>query len=128
MKKQTEQWVNQSDYDFDTARLLRAAKRNVYSVYMCHLSLEKLLKGLFAEIIGDIPPKTHNLILLSNKCGIKPPEDVGKFLLQLNDASVATRYPEDFSPMLATYNDVLTDTIIRKTEEAIAWIKALLSK
>ena len=122
----TEHWLVQSEYDFETALTLRAAQRNVYSVYMCHLSLEKLLKGLFVEITSEIPPKTHNLILLLNRSGKKPPEEIGRFFLQLNDASIATRYPEDFSLMLATYTDVLTDTIIRKTREAIAWTKTQL--
>jgi hypothetical protein len=45
---------------------------------------------------------------------------------QLNDASIATRYPEDFSQMLATYNDALTDSILIKTEEALVWIKQQL--
>ncbi len=39
---------------------------------MCHLSIEKALKGLYQEKIDKIPPKTHNLILLMNKMNIKP--------------------------------------------------------
>jgi HEPN domain-containing protein len=93
---------------------------------MCHLAIEKALKGLLFEISAEVPPKTHSLILLLSKTGKKPSEDIGKFLLQLNDASVATRYPEDFSQMLATYTDALTDSIIIKTGEALTWIRQQL--
>jgi HEPN domain-containing protein len=128
MDKQTEHWVQQATYDFETATVLRSSKRNVYAVYMCHLALEKMLKGLFQKVVGAVPPKTHNLVVLVSKTGITPPEGIGRFLLQLNDASVATRYPEDLSQMLATYTDELTDTIIRKTDEAVTWTRNLLSK
>ena len=128
MNKQTEHWLVQSDYDFETAKALQTAHRNVYAVYMCHLALEKSLKALFCTVTGEVPPKTHSLVLLINKTGIKPPETVGRFLIQLSDASVATRYPEDFSRMLETYTDSLTETIITRTKEAIAWTKTQLSE
>lgn len=126
MNKHTESWLLQADYDFETARTLRQSSRNVYSIHMCHLAIEKTLKGLLYEVTGEVPPKSHSLILLLNKTGKKPNEEIGKFLLQLNDASVATRYPEDFSQMLATYTDVLTDSILTKTGEVLAWIKQQL--
>lgn len=126
MNKQTDNWLLQADYDYETARTLRQSNRNVYSVHMCHLAIEKALKGLLYEITSEVPPKTHSLILLVNKTGKKPGEDLGKFLLQINDASVATRYPEDFSQMLATYTDALTDSILVKTQEVLKWIKQQL--
>jgi HEPN domain-containing protein len=126
MNKHTENWLLQADYDYETARTLRQSNRNVYAVHMCHLSIEKALKGLLYEVSAEVPPKTHSLILLVNKTGKKPGEDIGKFLLQLNDASVATRYPEDFSQMISTYTDALADSILMKTNEVITWIKQQL--
>jgi HEPN domain-containing protein len=126
MNRHTENWFLQADYDFETARTLRQANRNVYCVHMCHLAIEKALKGLLFAVSAEVPPKTHSLILLINKTGKKPGEEIGKFLLQLNDASVATRYPEDFSQMLASYTDALTDSILVKTKEVLTWIKQQL--
>ncbi|MDD5674614.1 MAG: HEPN domain-containing protein [Chitinivibrionales bacterium] len=126
MNKHTENWLIQASYDFDTARALRQSGRNVYTVHMCHLAIEKALKGLLFEVTAEVPPKTHSLVLLVNKSGKKPDEKIGKFLLQLNDASVSTRYPEDFSQLLATYTDLLTDSIIIQTEEVLKWIKKQL--
>jgi HEPN domain-containing protein len=126
MNKQTENWILQANYDFDTAQTLRQSKRNVYAVHMCHLAIEKALKGLLFNVTGKIPPKTHSLILLVNQSGKKPNENIGKFLLQLNDASVTTRYPQDFYQMISAYTDELTDTILKKTEETLQWIKKQL--
>jgi HEPN domain-containing protein len=126
LNKNTENWLSQASYDYETALDLRQSGRNVYAVYMCHLAIEKALKGLYSEGSKEVPPKTRSLILLVNKIGKKPSEDIGKFLVQLNDASVATRYPEDFSKMLATYTNALADSILRRTEEVLAWIKQQL--
>ncbi|MCL0094232.1 HEPN domain-containing protein, partial [Dehalococcoidia bacterium] len=33
--------------------------RYVYVIFMCHLSIEKTLKGILTEETSTIPPKTH---------------------------------------------------------------------
>ncbi len=42
-------------------------RRYIYAVFMCHLAIEKALKGLYAQKLNEIPPKTHNLIFLVEK-------------------------------------------------------------
>ena len=58
------QWLAQSVYDFQTAKAMFRSRRYIYAVFMCHLSLEKALKGLVTAVTGEIPPRTHNLIHL----------------------------------------------------------------
>ena len=69
MEKRTEEWLIQSDYDMDTAVYMHKGGRYIYAVFMCHLSIEKALKGLYYEKVREIPPKTHNLIYLLNENG-----------------------------------------------------------
>ena len=38
--------------------------RYLYVVFLCHLSLEKILKAHVAEVIQNLPIKTHDLIYL----------------------------------------------------------------
>ena len=47
MEKQTEEWFKQADYDMDTADYMHKGGRHIYAVFMCHLSVEKALKGLY---------------------------------------------------------------------------------
>jgi len=126
MKKQTKEWLQQAAYDLDTAQIMRQSKRNVYAILMCHMAIEKALKGLVYQLTEEIPPKTHSLIYLLKKTKMKPGKNLGRFIIQLNDASVATRYPEELHTLLSTYTDNLTDAIITKTEETMAWIKLQL--
>ncbi|MBE0638943.1 MAG: HEPN domain-containing protein [Bacteroidales bacterium] len=43
------EWFFQSDYDLETAEDMFESGRMVYCIFMCHLSLEKALKGLFMK-------------------------------------------------------------------------------
>ena len=56
-----EEWLLQADFDLDTANDLLEKGRIFYAVFMCHLAVEKALKGLFWRKLGSIPPKTHDL-------------------------------------------------------------------
>lgn len=97
--KGPQEWLKQADYDMDTAEFMFNGGRYFYAVFMCHLSIEKALKGLFKERLKEEPPKVHNLIYFLNKLGIKPPENIGRFVVKINEASVATRYPEDIDKL-----------------------------
>lgn len=43
-------WFEQADYDYDTAVYMSQGERYVYAVFMCHLALEKALKGLVLNV------------------------------------------------------------------------------
>ena len=123
MDKRSEEWMKQSVYDMDTAEYMKKGGRNIYAVFMCHLAVEKALKGLYNEKRLKIPPKTHNLILLLNKIDIKPPKGLGKFIVKLNEASISTRYPENLTKLQQIYNETTVKEIIVKAKEFIEWIK-----
>jgi len=64
MGKTVEQSLKQAQYDMETADYLFEGERYFYAVFMCHLSIEKGLKGLYVKRFNKTPPKTHNLIYL----------------------------------------------------------------
>jgi HEPN domain-containing protein len=125
MAKDSRECLKQADYDMRTADIMFKNKRYFYAVFMCHLSIEKALKGLFQERLSEMPPKVHNLVYLLNKSNIKPPEDMGKFVVKLNEASVATRYPEEIKALSKTYTQPIVKGIIKDSKEALRWIKTL---
>lgn len=123
MGKPPEEWLRQADYDMDTAEFMFNGGRYVYAIFMCHLSIEKALKGLYQHKLAETPPKTHNLIYLLNKVHIKPEECIGKFLIKLNEASVVTRYPEQLSKLQRDFTQPIVEDILLKNKEALKWIK-----
>jgi HEPN domain-containing protein len=80
---------------------------------MCHLSIEKALKGLFQQKLQELPPKTHNLVYLLNKIDVKPNEKIGKIITRLNEASIATRYPEVMEMLQKNYTQQVVEKYLR---------------
>ncbi len=96
----------------------------MYTVFMCHLSLEKALKGLYAENIRKEPPKTHNLLYLIEKMKLKLPEDLHDFISTLNRVSVPTRYPDDLQRILKDYDKKKTKEILDQSKKVLQWLSA----
>ena len=117
------EWLKQAEYDFSTAEFMYSGGRFFYAVFMCHLTIEKALKGLFQQKTQEMPPKTHNLVHLLSKIGIRPDENVGKIITRLNQASIATRYPEDIDVLQKDYTQEAAKQILSQTKEALVWIK-----
>jgi HEPN domain-containing protein len=123
MEKQTQEWFRQSDYDMDTAEYMCQGGRYIYTVFMCHLSIEKALKGLYYEKHQKHPPKTHSLVHLMNKIKIKPPKDKATFIIKLSEAGIPTRYPEDLTKLQAVYTENAVKDLLNKAKEIKEWIK-----
>lgn len=124
MEKKVLEWLRQADYDMDTALFMFNGGRFFYVVFICHLSIEKGIKGLYQEKLKEIPPKVHNLVYLLNKIGIKPPESIGRFIVRLNEASVITRYPEDLDKLQNEYTQVTTKDILEESRKVLKWIRS----
>lgn len=90
---------------------------------MSQLSSEKMLKGLYAKKFKQNPPRTHDLVYLSEKIKMKFPPYHWNFLEELNDLSVPTRYPHNIENLLKQYNQKRTEEVLKKTKEFIQWLK-----
>lgn len=107
----------------ETAEYMFSGGRAFYAVFMVHLSVEKALKGLYLKRLQTIPPKTHNLILLLNETGLTPDEDMHKFIIRLNEASVTTRYPEDLKKLIQHFDNETVRKILSRGREFLKWIE-----
>ena len=121
--KRAQEWLRQSSYDMKTAEAMFKSKRYIYAVFMCHLSIEKVLKGLYTQNLEEAPPKSHNLIFLIEKIQLELPEDIYDFVFMLNGLSVATRYPDDLQNLLKVYNKAKTRKVLDRAKEVLKWIK-----
>jgi HEPN domain-containing protein len=118
-----EEWYFQSDYDLETAFDMFKSGRYVYCIFMCHLSLEKVLKGLLVKTKREFPSKSHSLIYFVEKLELKMEDSSYEFLFTLNKISVPTRYPEDLRKLVAAYSIGRTENILNRTKEIQLWIK-----
>lgn len=126
MSKSPQEWLKQADYDMDTAEVMFNNKRHFYAVFMCHLSIEKALKGIYLDRLKEIPPKTHNLVYLVEKIKLLLPENLYDSVFALNRVSVPTRYPDDIQRILKDYNEERTKKVIESGKEVLQWLKKQL--
>ena len=123
MRKDTKNYIKSAEYDLKTADFMLNSGRYIYVIFMCHLSLEKILKAIVTEITQKISPKSHNSIYLLKLGNIQLPSESFDFIAKINNASIVTRYPEDFSKILEAYPKSVAEEYLFKTKEILECLK-----
>lgn len=95
VKKLVQYWLEGSDYDWGVALSLFKSKKYPYGLFMCHLSVEKLLKGLLVKETKDHAPFTHNLAFLAGKISVEFSKEQIALLEAMNDFNLEARYPDE---------------------------------
>ena len=122
-------WVNSSDEDYDTMQVMFKNKKNTWALFLGHLVIEKLLKGLYSKQNKENPYtiKSHNLLALAEKCNLdltnKQIEQL-QIITQFNISARYDDYKENFKKK-CTY--VYTLEQVKNIEEVRKWLKKLLT-
>lgn len=121
-------WIESSTNDYDAMKNLYKSKNYNWCLFIGHLVIEKLLKGLYIKINNNVSgiPKVHNLLMLAEKCELKLDENKLKKLKVINTFNIATRYDDyklDFYKK-CTY-EYTTEQILN-IEEMREWLLELL--
>ena len=90
-------WLKSSDRDYESMIKNYEVNQYTWALFIGHLVLEKLLKGIYAKVNKDnpYPPKIHNLNIIAEKCGLKLSEKQTKILFTCNSFNISARY-EDY--------------------------------
>jgi HEPN domain-containing protein len=128
MANTPDEWMRQADYDIETAKVMFDSGRYFYAVFMCHLSVEKALKGAYMAYRTELPPRTHNLPFLANGLPLSFSEEQTVFLSDLSRASVTTRYPEEMDSLIAEFSESKTRRILQQVQEIVQWLKSELKR
>lgn len=123
MDKAIANWIKGSDYDIASAEAMCKTKRYVYVVFFCHLSMEKLLKAVVCKVIKKVPPKTHDLLLLTKLSQLEIPKQRQLLIARLNTVSIPTRYPEDISKLTRQYAAQAAQRYLKETKLFLKWLK-----
>ena len=107
---------------------LRAAKHNLdtrtylYVIFLCHLTIEKMLKGCITEFTADFPPPIHDLNKLVHLAKLTLPDDMIRFVSEMSQKSVPARYPQT----LSAYNRQDAKESLEQTRRVAKWLEAKL--
>jgi len=121
-------WIDLAEYDIETANVMLQTGRYLYVGFMCHQTIEKMLKAYYVKIKNEQPPKTHNLRLLASNSGInfEMSETQMDFLHLLGPLNIEARYPTDKERITKSLNKDRCTKIAERTMEMMEWIKTKL--
>ena len=120
-----EYWFKSADEDYDTMLYMKTGKKNTWCLFMGHLVIEKLLKGLYAKNNPDDPiaPKIHNLILLSQKANLEVPTEIREKIQTINTFNISARYDDYKRTFDEKCTDDYTSEQVKNIEEVRKWLK-----
>jgi len=118
-------WVELADYDLKTAEAMLETERLLYVGFMCHQTLEKILKAYYVSKLKDKPPYTHNLSLLADRSKLydELSEEQKDLLDTLEPLNIEARYPTDKEKLLSSLNYEKCKSLILGTRRLKEWIK-----
>lgn len=120
-------WIDGSDDDFETMMAMYESKRFVWSLFLGHLMIEKLLKAYYVKAKSDYPPFIHNLLRLAEKADMKLPDDIKEQLVAITAFNINARYDDYKMSFKKTCTPEFTAEWIKKLKELRKWIKASIS-
>ena len=95
MEENINYWIEISDYDLETAEAMLESKRYLYVGFMCHQSIEKILKAYFTKLKSETAPFSHSLSYLAKKGDFYESftEAQKDFIDQIEPLNIEARYP-----------------------------------
>ena len=88
-------WLESAEHDLETAESMFQAAKYDWCLFIGHLVVEKTLKAIFVDRNNNnMPPKTHNLVRLSEISGLELSQAQKILLDKITDFNIQTRYPD----------------------------------
>ena len=107
-------------FTFDAGNLLITIDRYLHGLFFCHLVIEKAIKAIVVKHTGEIAPRSHNLLYLSEIAGLSYAEEDEIFLGILMKYQLQGRYP-DYQPTIP--NEEKVNGYLLKTQTLLLWLK-----
>ncbi len=123
VKKQIDYWIKGAEDDLLTSELLIREKRILHGLFFCHLVVEKAIKAHVVKTTGEVAPRSHNLIYLSEKTDLVFDNETEIFFGILMKYQLQGRYP-DYNPDLP--NILKVNEYLEKTKTILEWLKEKL--
>ena len=125
-KKIVNHWIETSDEDFQTMINLFESKSYNWSLFLGHISVEKLLKAYYVKKFHKHAPFTHNLYRLSELCELVLTEDFSDWLDKITSFNLNARYDDYKKEFYSICNENFTNEWIEKIKILRTWISKML--
>ena len=119
-------WIDTSDDDFEAMLTLYNSKSYLWSLFLGHISTEKLLKALYVKRFKKHAPFTHNLYRLGELIGLEMTDEYSDWLDEITSFNLNARYNDYKKEFYNLCNSEYTKNWIDKIKIIRTWIKEML--
>ncbi|MDK2842533.1 MAG: hypothetical protein PWQ17_2039 [Anaerophaga sp.] len=119
-------WIETSDDDFNTMLTLYNSKSFSWSLFIGHISTEKLLKALYVKRFREHAPFTHNLYRLGELIGLEMSDEYSDWLDEITSFNLNARYDDYKKEFYKLCTPEYTQAWIEKIKTIRTWIKEML--
>ena len=119
-------WVKTSDDDCKTMLRLYDSKSYSWSLFLGHITVERLLKAIYVKIHKQQAPHTHNLYRLVELCGIEINEEYSNWLFQITSFNINARYDDYKKEFYKLCTKDFTKLWIERIKKICKWVKQKL--
>ena len=121
-------WIESTDRDYESMKKNYETKQYTWALFIGHLTIEKLLKALYAKVNKNnpYPPKIHNLVILAQRCNIELDDKKTTILITCNSFNISARYEDYKDEFYKRCTEEYTYEQIKNIEEVRIWLKEML--
>ncbi|KAF0153153.1 MAG: HEPN domain-containing protein [Ignavibacteria bacterium] len=127
-KEHISYWVDSAEIDFKAMLNLFDSKDYAWALFIGHLVIEKLLKGLIIKCDTLLLAKTHDLNKLASFAKLELSEEQKDILDEITLFNLETRYPDYKLEFYKKCTKEFTTASIEKILELRTWLKNQLQK
>ena len=121
-------WLESSDKDFQTMDHLYESGDYMWSLFIGHLVIEKLLKAYYIQTIDESYPMIHNLLRIAEKAGLDLNEEQQIFFSTVTGFNINARYDDYKQSFYQKCTREFAANWIEKIKKQRLWIKKQLLK
>jgi len=119
-------WLKSAKEDWKVAKHLFEKRDYSYSLFLGHLTIEKILKAIYVSRLHHTPPYTHRLIYLAEEASLDLTDDQVELLETITDFNLEARYPDEKFSFKKKCTKRFTENYLQKIEVIRKWLLKLI--
>ena len=121
-------WEKTAEEAYETAQGLLSLNHFTYSLFFCHLTVEKILKAKVVKNTGEEAPFGHNLLKLSERSGVIFTQHQLNIMDEINTFNIEARYDDYKFEFYKKATKEYTEKYFSETTKLYLWIKEQITK
>ena len=119
-------WISTSEEDLETMTQLYQNKNYSWSLFLGHISTEKLLKAYYVKKHSSHAPFTHNLYRIAELSNLEISDEQADLLDNITTFNINARYDDYKREFYSLCTKEFTEEWIENIKKIQQWIKTML--